>query len=118
MGKTNKFAYRENKLNLDFDKNFDLHRVEPCSVLLLSEVLSSGVVPPDASELDYNDIDNPDNVAGRVQNVFDAIDLSKELASSGQNSPAVKPGSSAPASAPSQPESVKPGVSTPNVGEN
>lgn len=66
----------------EFNKNFDLKRVEPASVLLLSEVLASGVVPPDSTDMEFNEIDNPDNIAGRVTNVFDAIDLSRELASS------------------------------------
>lgn len=63
----------------EFDKNRDLKRVEPASVLCISEILSSGVVPPDANELDFNDIDDPDNVGSHVTNVFDAVDIQKGI---------------------------------------
>lgn len=62
-----------------FDKKRDLKRVEPASILLLSEVLASGVIPPDAKDLEYNDIDDPNKIAGRITNVFDAVDAAKEL---------------------------------------
>lgn len=67
-----------------FDKAKDIKRVEPCSVLLLSEVLASGVVPPDSTDMDFNGIEDPNNIAGRVTNVFDAVDASRELAKQGR----------------------------------
>lgn len=79
----------------EFDKNKDLKRVEPASILLLSEVLASGTVPPDSADLDYNEIENPGDIAGRITNVFDAIDAGKELARLAKASTAVdKPGTS------------------------
>lgn len=90
--KSNVKFFLSGKRVYEFDKDKDLKRVEPASVLLLSEVLASGVVPPDSTDLDYNNIDNPDNVAGRVTNVFDAIDMSRELASAAKTES--KPGTS------------------------
>lgn len=86
----------------EFDKNKDLKRVEPASILLLSEVLASGTVPPDSADLDYNEIENPGDIAGRITNVFDAIDAGKELARIAKNSNSTtKPGASSP-SAPAE----------------
>lgn len=106
--------------NYEFDPAKDIKRVEPCSVLLLSEVLASGVVPPDTTDMDYNEIESPENVAGRVTNVFDAIDLSKELANSSTGSGVSKPASSVPSgtsSATATPsKEAGNGVSTPPAG--
>lgn len=65
----------------DFDKVRDIRRVEPSSIIMLSEVISSGVIPATATDLEYNEVDNPDNVAGRVTNVFDAVDAQHDILS-------------------------------------
>lgn len=77
-----KLPLLKHKRNYCFDSKRDIKRVEPASVLQLSEILASGVVPPSASEMDFNQIEDPDNVAGRVTNVFDAIDEARRLTSS------------------------------------
>lgn len=63
----------------EYDKSKDLRRVEPASVLAISEILASGVVPPDANDLDFNEISELDDVGNHVTNVFDAIDIQKGI---------------------------------------
>lgn len=87
-----------------FNKKKDLKRVEPASIMLLSEVLASGVVPPDASELDYNDISDPNKIAGRVTNVFDAVDLSRDISKSFIKKPGAETPPATPPVSPSEGE--------------
>lgn len=85
-----------------FNKKRDLKRVEPASIMLLSEVLASGVVPPDAKELEFNDISDPNKIAGRVTNVFDAIDLSRDIAKSSIQKPGSEAATPTPSVSPSE----------------
>lgn len=72
------------KIDLSFNKSVDIRRVEPVRVVLISEMLASGVVPVDSTDLEYNDISDPDNIEGTVRNVFDAIDKQREIAALGK----------------------------------
>lgn len=73
------------KIDLSFNKSVDIRRVEPVRVVLISEMLASGVVPADSADLEYNDISDPDNIEGTVRNVFDAIDKQREIAALGKH---------------------------------
>lgn len=67
-----------------FDPLKDLKPVEQYGFIDLKTALDSSVVPsqmPD-SETDYNGIEEPEQIAGRPSDIFEAIDAQKALESS------------------------------------
>lgn len=72
-----------------FDPVKDLKPVEQYGFIDLKTALDSSVVPsqmPD-SDSDYNGIEDPEQIAGKPQDVFEAIDAQKALESSASESP-------------------------------
>lgn len=68
-----------------FDPVRDIAPVEQFGFIDLKTALDSSIVPSQMpeSEQDYNGIDDPNEIAGKPRDVFEAIDAQKALESSG-----------------------------------
>lgn len=65
----------------------DLNPVSQIALPTLGEILSSGIVPADAGELLYNDVDNPSDVLGLLRDNFDIADAQRVFGASPSNPP-------------------------------
>lgn len=74
------FQYAQITDDVSFNPKRDIRRVEPSKVLKISQILSSGVVPPEAQDTEYNGIEDPSMVGSRVTDVFQATDAMASLA--------------------------------------
>lgn len=64
----------------------------------LSDAIKNGVIPATGEVAVYNDIDNSQGIAGRVSDLFEAVDMQKSILSRAAKAKAAK---AAPAAAPS-----------------
>lgn len=57
----------------------DIQRVEQCGFVDLAAANAASSIPSDlsASELQYNDIDDPNGIAGRPSDAFEAAQMAK-----------------------------------------
>lgn len=74
------FQYEQISRDYSYNELEDIRRVEPSRVLQISQILSSGVVPPEAQDTDYNGIEDPSEVGSRVTDVFQATDAMTHIA--------------------------------------
>ena len=67
-----------------FDPVVDLKPVEQYGFIDLKTALDSSIVPSQMpeSDTDYNGIEEPEQIAGKPQDVFEAIDAQKALEAS------------------------------------
>lgn len=69
-----------------FNENRDFKRVVSGLSVSLTDALKTGIVKDGTSTLDYNAIDNPEAVIGRVESIFDAIEASRAIKKYGKKS--------------------------------
>lgn len=84
----------------------DIQAVSQVCLPTLGQIMESGIMPQDAGEPTYNEVENPDNVVGLMRDNFDIADASRiaEAITTKVSEPA-PPASPAPAdSAPAQTE--------------
>lgn len=62
-----------------FDKNRDISMTMPNLSTSIRLALENGVVLDTGVESFYNELDDPSSIYGRVQDVFQAMDLQREL---------------------------------------
>lgn len=53
----------------------------------INDMLQTGIVKDSGETLDNNGIDDPDNVIGRISDVFDAMDAARIIKKYGKRSP-------------------------------
>lgn len=68
-----------------FDEKRDIKRVVDGLQVDITDALSTGVVRDTTDVSDYNNIDNPNSVLGRVENVFDAIEAERAIKKYGKS---------------------------------
>lgn len=87
-----------------FDASRDIREVEVCDCPSLSSIIESGVVPASASDASYNDVEDTSSILGRVEDVFQSVQLSRDIKSfkarrnavSASNEPSVASSDTAP----------------------
>lgn len=86
-----------------FDPKRDIAEVESGLATDITDALKTGVVRGEATESDYNGIDDPGKIIGRVNDIFDAIGATRAIRKYGKAPSSVleDSGPSSPASAPS-----------------
>lgn len=62
-----------------FDSSRDIREVEICDCPSLSSIIESGVVPASASDASYNDVEDTSSILGRVEDVFQSVQLSRDI---------------------------------------
>lgn len=67
-----------------FNKSRDVRETAPYLAIDLKEVIRTGKVPSTGTEPYYNDIDNPSDITGRVQDVFQSIDVERTALAQGR----------------------------------
>lgn len=73
-----------------FDEKRDIKRVVSGLAVNLTDALRTGIVQDGTSTSDYNAIDDPSQIVGRVESVFDAIDAQRAVKKYGKNVDASK----------------------------
>lgn len=63
----------------------DAEAVVPDLAVSIDDMLQTGIVKNSGETLDNNGIDSPDQILGRVKDVFDAIDASRVVKKYGKN---------------------------------
>lgn len=75
-----------------FNSKRDIQKSRPGLSTNIALALENGVVLDTGIDSVYNDIDNPTNIWGRVQDVFTALDVQKRMLNSGKvSNPSVQP---------------------------
>ena len=70
-----------------YDPVRDIAPVEQFGFIDLKSALDSSIVPSQMpeSDQDYNGIDNPEEIAGKPRDIFEAIDAQKAIEASGSS---------------------------------
>lgn len=75
-----------------FNVKRDIQKSRPGLSTNIELALENGVVLDTGIDSIYNDIENPTNIWGRVQDVFTAMDIQKKILNSGKvSNPSVQP---------------------------
>lgn len=84
----------------------DIQAVSQVCLPTLGQIIESGIMPQDAGEPIYNEVENPDAVVGLMRDNFDIADASRisEAISTSVAEPAPAAASAAADSAPAQSE--------------
>lgn len=64
-------------MDLFFNPERDIQSVSQVCMPTLGQILESGVIPQDAGEVLYNDVENPDSVVGLMRDNFDLADAAR-----------------------------------------
>lgn len=67
-----------------YDKSRDIRETAPFLAIDLKEVIRTGKVPATGTEPNYNDIQNASDVTGRIQDVFQSIDVERATLAQGK----------------------------------
>lgn len=67
-----------------FNKSRDIRETVPFLAIDLKEVIRTGKVPATGVEPDYNDIETASDVTGRIQDVFQSIDVERSTLAKGK----------------------------------
>lgn len=86
-----------------FDEKRDIKRVVSGLSVDLTDALRTGVIKEGTGDLDYNGVDDPSSIIGRVENVFDAIDAQRAIRKYGKKAESAVEKSIEVPSAPSRP---------------
>lgn len=62
-----------------YNEKRDIKRVVSGLAVNINDVLRTGVVRDNTDVIDYNNIDNPENIVGRVESPFDAIEAQRAI---------------------------------------
>lgn len=62
-----------------FNSERDIQEVVPDMATDINTAMETGVVMDTGVDGDYNDIDDPRNIMGRVESVFEAMDLQRKI---------------------------------------
>lgn len=60
-----------------FNSERDIQAVSQVCLPTLGQIMESGIMPQDAGEPVYNDVENPDAVVGLMRDNFDIADASR-----------------------------------------
>lgn len=71
-----------------FDPLKDVQEVIPNLGVDIDDMLQTGIVKDSGETLDNNGIDDPNQIIGRVRDVFDALDASRIIKKYGKKNPA------------------------------
>ena len=63
----------------EFNPQRDIHEVEQGLAVDINEALRTGVVKDNEYNLNYNNISEPSNIVGRINNTFDAIEAQRVI---------------------------------------
>lgn len=72
------------KQKCKFNKKRDIREVAPHLGIDLAKTLDNRMVPATGTELNYNDIQHPSDIIGRVRDTFDAIDAQRAALAEGK----------------------------------
>lgn len=64
-------------MDLCFNPERDIQTVSQVCMPSLGQILESGIIPQDAGEVLYNDVENPDSVVGLMRDNFDLADAAR-----------------------------------------
>ena len=64
-------------MDLFFNPERDIQAVSQVCMPTLGQILESGIIPQDAGEVLYNDVENPDSVVGLMRDNFDLADAAR-----------------------------------------
>lgn len=67
-----------------YNKKRDLREVAPHLAIDLGECLRTGTIPGSGTEPNYNEIENTADVAGRVTDVFQSLDVERASLAQGR----------------------------------
>ena len=60
-----------------YNPDRDIQAVSQVCLPTLGQIMESGIMPQDAGEPTYNEVENPDNVVGLMRDNFDIADASR-----------------------------------------
>ena len=86
-------------MDLIFNPSRDIQAVSQVCLPSLGQIMESGIIPQDAGEILYNDVENPDSVVGLMRDNFDFADAAR-IAESVTIQDPISPTPSTPASSP------------------
>ena len=88
-----------------YNPNVDIKEVESGLAVNISDALDTGVIKDSTYTEQYNSIDDPDQIIGKVRDKFDAIEASRIIRKYGKKvdlAPAISPSESSSSSSPGE----------------
>lgn len=73
-----------------FDEKRDIKEVIDGLAIDIDDALKTGVVKDGTADIEYNNLDNPENIIGRIEDPISAIEAKRALSKYGKKA-AVKP---------------------------